>query len=1313
MSRNRILSLLVVSGLVGISTVSANFMVTGFTWNAGSGMWSNPANWTPGGGPPDDAGDTATLGSAATVTLDASYTVGSVSLTHTAATLNTNNNALTFGTLTNGGLVQANTGLSNGLYGSVVNQSGANINVLASAMLSIGNSTLSNSGTITINSNQGGANTILHFPAACAITGSGRLQMSQTGPWAQLTSATGVALTNGVAHTIGGRGIISALLVNNGNVTADWASQELYLSDQPKANNATFQAQATGTLVINGVTINQSAAGQIVANGGNVSIRNGSVINGGLFASTAGFHNTVDTGTVTVSNFTNNGSFRLSSGTTLTAGAGVFVNAGTLNINHNQGGSGTILNFTAPVTITGAGTIQMSQDGGWAQLNSDTGVLVSNSASQTIKGRGHIGANLANAGTILADWGSATLALSGQPKSNTGLISATTGILSISGCTLTQSGAGQIFANGGNVGIRNDAVVTGGTFNSTGGGAIYFDAGNATIGNFTNNGNLNVAAGRVVTVGSGLFANNGLINLNYQSGGADTTLHFTDNTALSGNGVIQMSQGGTWCQVSADAGKTITQQPNHTIKGRGIISAALNNFGVVSADWSNNTLVLTGAPKSNANLFKTAGSGVLALDACSVTQTGAGTIFAEAGNVGLRNGVTITGGTLNSNSGSGIYCDTVSANIANLTNAGSLNVQSGVQLNGSGTIVNNGTININYNQGGATTSFNASDNLTLAGTGLLQMSQGGAWADLITAPGKTVTNATTHTIQGRGQISGELINNGNVIANWGNATLELLGAVKTNNATIKSGFSSSVLSIRDCTVNQSANGTINAEAGNVGLRGTAVINGGKLESQATFGHYVDAGAPTVSGVTNLGNLNVQSGITLKVGSSGLVNNGALNINYNQAAANTLLLAEADCTISGTGLIQLSQAGSWAQITANTGATITLDPGLTIQGRGQLNGSIINRATITANWGSSVLEINPAGGGFRNRGGLNSGPSAATLTINNATLFTNETGGTFTTLASHVSTVNGGDYKQTGGSTIVNGQLNVSGGNKVDIVGGTLGGSGIVNAPVANNGTGEASPGNSAGKLRIQGTYTQGANAKALIELGGTTQTTQYDLLEVTGTASLNGTLRLKLINGFTPTPADTFTIVTGGSVTGSFSSVTVEGGSIDLEPSVVYSANSVTVTFLTKVDPLSYAITGGGPAGGNLASLLFSDDNRLLIQCDEFDDVGVLEVTTTSPIPTPTKLRFAFESSASRADLTEILDLWNYTTNQWVTIPPSAVTTMTDRRRVFVVTSNVGQYIKAGTAEMKARIRWIPQNDNGAIDGWNIRVDQTIWFVGP
>ena len=60
-----------------------------------------------------------------------------------------------------------------------------------------------------------------------------------------------------------------------------------------------------------------------------------------------------------------------------------------------------------------------------------------------------------------------------------------------------------------------------------------------------------------------------------------------------------------------------------------------------------------------------------------------------------------------------------------------------------------------------------------------------------------------------------------------------------------------------------------------------------------------------------------------------------------------------------------------------------------------------------------------------------------------------------------------------------------------------------------------------------------------IEIGGVVPGTQFDRVNIAGTASLDGTLSVSTINGFQPTlPGESFTILTYGSHTGAFDSVT-------------------------------------------------------------------------------------------------------------------------------------------------------------------------------
>jgi len=95
---------------------------------------------------------------------------------------------------------------------------------------------------------------------------------------------------------------------------------------------------------------------------------------------------------------------------------------------------------------------------------------------------------------------------------------------------------------------------------------------------------------------------------------------------------------------------------------------------------------------------------------------------------------------------------------------------------------------------------------------------------------------------------------------------------------------------------------------------------------------------------------------------------------------------------------------------------------------------------------------------------------------------------------------------------------------------TMGGSGQITMDVYNDGI--VAPGYSPGKIDITGNYTQ--SGTLLIELGGTDPGTGYDQLNVSGQASLDGTLQLALYNGYRPSDGQTFDILTFGSALGRF-----------------------------------------------------------------------------------------------------------------------------------------------------------------------------------
>jgi hypothetical protein len=140
--------------------------------------------------------------------------------------------------------------------------------------------------------------------------------------------------------------------------------------------------------------------------------------------------------------------------------------------------------------------------------------------------------------------------------------------------------------------------------------------------------------------------------------------------------------------------------------------------------------------------------------------------------------------------------------------------------------------------------------------------------------------------------------------------------------------------------------------------------------------------------------------------------------------------------------------------------------------------------------------------------------------------------------------------------------------------GVLTGGGTIVGNVVNEAT--LATGSSPGRLRIEGNYTQAPGASWLVELGGLTPATQYDQLEITGAASLAGSLTVSNINGFVPAPGDSFRILTAGSRTGTFANVTLPAQPACMTTS--YGAAGVTVA--------ACPAGGVGPDGGTVSGPL-------------------------------------------------------------------------------------------------------------------------------
>ena len=218
-------------------------------------------------------------------------------------------------------------------------------------------------------------------------------------------------------------------------------------------------------------------------------------------------------------------------------------------------------------------------------------------------------------------------------------------------------------------------------------------------------------------------------------------------------------------------------------------------------------------------------------------------------------------------------------------------------------------------------------------------------------------------------------------------------------------------------------------------------------------------------------------------------------------------------ISGTGELRKVGKGSQVLTGANTftGTTFVDGGELALSGGGSIDQQTMaighnpgDDGTVTVDGPATTWNLN-------NKLLIGSNGGAGRLNISN---------GATVTVASQVGI---GSSLSVGTLSLDGGTFELSSGKIFIDIAGILQGQGDVLGDILSNGT--VSPGNSAGILSATSSYVQNASGSLLIEIGGTILGTEYDQLDITGTARLDGELRVQLIDGFVPSINDVFEIL--------------------------------------------------------------------------------------------------------------------------------------------------------------------------------------------
>ena len=1076
-----------VTTAAGTGTSASNFTVNAPTTitAVASGLWSSGATWS--GGVPPGTQDTAVINTNVIVAVASNATVAN--LTVSSGTLKGLANLTVTGTMNWSGdsTLQES--------GSVTIPLGATLNISGAGTRFLDGRTIHNAGTINwsganiseynnalIDNQAGGlflasGDNVIYNHCGCsapqAISNNGTFRKQGTTGTTQISQSFSSPAA-GVVDIQSGTVVFNSGTIAGAVNVASGATLSVPGGAATAINSST--SLGNGTLSVSGGTL--SVGGSLTVQA--MTFSGGTVTGSGDLATTA-------TGAI---NWSGDSTFLGSGSVTIPAG-------GQLNV------TGTGTRFLDGRAIHNAGTINW----GGADISAYNGSLVDNQAGGLLaisadkSWYNHCGCTAAqttaNNGTIRKTGGAGTTTIiNALSSSASGAVDIQSGTLTLRNAgvssPISESGSGVLALDGSTSLTLNGVTQTGANGIVQNGGTLTV-TGNVVVANYT--------------IGSGVLTGSG--DLKPSAGGA---VNWTGNSTFTGSGSVTIPAGTTL---------NITGTGTRFLDGRTIHVAGTFNWGTADLSAYNNslvdiqtggTLVVQGdnlwynhcgctaaqTTTNNGTLRKQGTSGTTTI-INSFTSAAAASIDIQSGTLLLRNASVSSPIT---ESGSGLLSVDGSTNLT--LNAVTQTGANGIVQNG-GTLTVTGTVNVdNYTISGGTltgsgdlkptvgATVNWSGNSTLLGSGSVTI-QAGAFLNISGTgtrflDGRTIHNAGTLTWSGAdiSAYNASLIDNqsgalwliqtDNQIYNHCGCTAAQTTA---NNGTIRKQTASGTTTINN-SLNSTAAGAIEIQSGTLLLRNATVASPVTESGSAAL---------SVDGFTNL-----TISATSVTGPGGVVQTGGtLNILGNVNVDKYAISAGA---LAGNGTLQLTSGGTinWSGDSTwfgSSGGSVSIPSGafLNISGTGTrfLDGRLVHNAGTLTWSGANISSYNGA-------------------LIDNTGLFDIQGDGT---VYNHCGC--------TAAQTTTN-----SGTLKKDTATGTT----SWTLPFSNSGTIDAE----SGTIAFSGSLALTNNTQFGIGSAST-----YGRIAAGGAVTLGGTLTAAPVNGFIPQGGDVYTVITGGSVSGSFS----------------------------------------------------------------------------------------------------------------------------------------------------------------------------------
>jgi T5SS/PEP-CTERM-associated repeat protein len=819
-----------------------------------------------------------------------------------------------------------------------------------------------------------------------------------------------------------------------------------------------------------------------------------------------------------------------------------------------------------------------------------------------------------------------------------------------------DAGTGNFNVQGGAQISESASVIIGNQAGSTGHATVNGANSSWTINNSlvigeSGDGFLNINNGDTVTVQQGQnvilgdqAGSSGLLVLN----GAGSQLIVTQASQGSGSGdALEIGNHGNG-ELDLENGASITFN-NETDLG-----AQTDGTGQISVDGAggmatfNHSLEVgqnaTGTGSSMGGLLSITGGGQATVSGADLTI---GEYEGSTGEIDVEG----AGSTLNV-SAKQVQVGGNGTGTLNVTNGGRFNALN-APLSVDGGVGTTSTVNITGIGAGASsggqTQF-TTGNLEIGedGSGTLNASQGA----LLSTNGDVDIGAANATGSGTvvldtksvwnvsGAIEDGQMGAGNLTVNGG-ATLNI-----TKNLYIGNGFGAGTVTVTGDASTLKAN---SIDLGNSsGVDSTLLIqNGGQVSDQVFY--FGDASGSTTLTIDGKGSSGAPSTLTtgtLTLGGSDTItvsNGGLLTVNGASFQENTAFYVGATINITGAGS-KLDASAAYTNLTGGVSINIT-NGGALVTGATdiatssiQLNStadastwdvtgalnmvsatlSLTNNSTMTVSGAASMqngtFTLNGSGASFQapslqvTQSGMLAVNGLAqvilgnTLSVNTAGIVDVTGGGTVSVgnVANQASgSVEVGAYSTLSNAATINGNVTI------DPSGNYVGVGGVIHGTLTMNGKNTVYDG--PGIETVNGDYVQGSTGVLDIGVEGTVagSPTGYSVLDVTGNATLGGTLELSYLNGYKPTVGETLDFLNvGGTTSGAFTAVTLDGlPTLEINDTLVNGVLTITnvsrdylnSTLAAQLSPNQRAVGGSLNAVANTAS---GDFNTVLTSID-------------------------------------------------------------------------------------------------------------------